>query len=295
MRATPPIAPDSGPVILEGAVNFRDLGGLPVEGGTIKPGRVYRSEALNTLTPTGTAALERLSVRLVCDLRTLDERRKDQTTWPGSRPRVLSVDEGIDLYGSTNEHIATMYGEESGEGTRQLVIGWYADLHHAYEPVIRGLFEAIADRHELPAVIHCSAGKDRTGFVTAMLLTALGASPEVIEADYLRTDGLFGVDRLRAAVVARIGRTPSDEVVEALRVDVDYLRASFAAIEAEFGSVDGYLRQAGLDDEKRRRLREVLVQTRPDGDGIGEGTQHDPAQANLCWRDLGGIVGRREH
>jgi protein-tyrosine phosphatase len=255
------LAPQDGVgTLLEGVSNFRDLGGLPVSGGRVAPGLVFRSEALAMLTENGTAALERLGIRLVCDLRTLQERRKEATAWRGRPPRVLAVDEGIDLYGSSEAHIRKMYGDETGQGARDLVTTWYADLHRAYEPVVRELFAAVADRHEVPVLIHCSAGKDRTGFVTSMLLLALGATRAVVEADYLRTDSFFGADRLSAAVQARIGRAPSAQVVDALRVNVDYLGTSFAAIESDFGSIDDYLHHVGLDDTRRHHLRDVLVE-----------------------------------
>lgn len=250
-----------GGTVLDGAPNFRDLGGTPVEGGVVAPGRLFRSEALTTLTAAGRRTLGGLGIHLVCDLRTAPERRTEITRDPGDGARVLVVDEGIDLYGSSAEHIRTMYGDDSGRGARELVRSWYAEMARVYAPVVGELLTALA-AGEGPALVHCSAGKDRTGFVVAVVLRALGASRETVEADYLLTDRFFAADRLRAAVRVRIDREASDAVVESLRVHADYLRAALDAIDAEHGSVSGYLEHLGLDEPRRSALREALVDPR---------------------------------
>jgi protein-tyrosine phosphatase len=243
--------------MLDGAPNFRDLGGMPVERGHVRPGMLFRSEAPIALTPDGRSTLGQLDVSLVCDLRTLAERTAEPTRWPATT-QILAVDDGIDLYGTTEEEIRRIYGDHTGTGAVELLTTWYAEMPRVYEPILRQLFACLAEGRA-PAVVHCSAGKDRTGFVTAALLLAIGASGETVEEDYLETDRFFAADRLAKAIRQRIGQEPPTRVVQALRVHTRYLSAALGAAETTFGSFEEYLRHLGVNQSARHRIRRTLV------------------------------------
>jgi protein-tyrosine phosphatase len=123
---------------------------------------------------------------------------------------------------------------------------------------------SIVDRRELPLLIACTAGKDRTGFVCALILSALGVGRKDIVADYLASNQWFDPvvvgDALSAWLRPESPVTPSDAVLDALKVHVDYLDSAFAAIERGYGSLDTYLAAGGLDAPRRTALRAALLE-----------------------------------
>jgi protein-tyrosine phosphatase len=246
--------------LLDGVPNFRDLGGLPVAGGRLATGRVYRSEALTCVTASGTAVLDDIGVRLVCDLRTPDERAKEPINWRDPTPHLLTADAGVDLRGNDSGEIAAVCTDATGGEARAFMMRMYADMHRLYEELLATIFTAILDDARLPLLVHCTAGKDRTGFVVSMLLAALGADYRVIEDDYLLTDRFYGADRLVAVLQQRMRDGLPQPVVRAFCVDPDYLRHCFSVIEAEHGSIEAYLAHVGLDPARRRQLHDTLVE-----------------------------------
>jgi protein-tyrosine phosphatase len=138
-------------------------------------------------------------------------------------------------------------------GARAFVV---ADEHRAaYSEVVRTLIDADGT----PALVHCSAGKDRTGWAVALVLLALGVADEVVVADYLRSNESLGV---RMANLARTTRGTLDPALlePLVLVHEDYIFTSLAALEEEWGGIDGYLGNGlGIDDELRSRLRAVFL------------------------------------
>jgi protein-tyrosine phosphatase len=118
----------------------------------------------------------------------------------------------------------------------------------------------------LPAVIHCHAGKDRTGFVSALLLHVLGVPHQTIDADYLRTGELLDLDSLaeEMAIVFsdNAGLSLSAVTVKPIvEVHVEYLEAALQQIDADYGTLDGYLERVGeLSSHQRARLCELLLE-----------------------------------
>ena len=177
---------------LEGATNFRDLGGYRTgDGRTVKWGMLFRSNGLYALTDGDLDYLTRRKFRLVCDFRSAEE----QTTAPSRLPAD-----------DPPEMLSLSVRPEAGDRLRVLAMSGgtrVADIVAAYEAVYRayardhhgqfGAFLArLADAESYPAVFHCMAGKDRTGFAAAMILAALGVSSEVIFEDYLLTNTIGG-------------------------------------------------------------------------------------------------------
>lgn len=112
--------------------------------------------------------------------------------------------------------------------------------------------------------MHCTAGKDRTGILCALILHALGVSRDAILADYMRSRRAPGLPEMAAATAAKIaGELGAERAVELTGqmydVDEDYLLAAFGAIEAECGSIDAYLASIGLDEARAETLRAKLL------------------------------------
>lgn len=252
--------------MIEGAPNFRDLGGIPAgEGRVVASGRVYRSEGLNALTDDGSRALGGLGIQLVCDLRTEGERAQEVSRWPADgEPELLHTGAGTlsdaDLRVLREERLRPMLTDSSGELAREYMLKTYRRMPEAYAEVFATLARRIADDGQLPIVVHCAAGKDRTGFVCSLLLLTLGADRSVVHDEYLRSDDHFGRERLHELLQVRSGIEPAQAAVDGFRSHPDLLDAALDAAAGEHGTIDAYIEhRCGVDNARRERLREALL------------------------------------
>jgi protein-tyrosine phosphatase len=132
-----------------------------------------------------------------------------------------------------------------------------------YKDEWASMFERIADADNLPAVLHCTAGKDRTGFASALVLLALGVPREIVYEDYLLTNTyLENFQRfvVRWTPLYSFFRTNTDDLLPLLEARRLYLETSLATIDALYGSFDGYLEHGlGVDAKRRAALRANLL------------------------------------
>jgi protein-tyrosine phosphatase len=152
---------------------------------------------------------------------------------------------------------------------RAAMIAMYRELPRWMVPRLQGFLGCVVDGR-MPVVVHCSAGKDRTGFAVAVLLSALGVHRNEVMQDYLYTNEVGDLDAfIQRRYVSRLGvsdgrRPLSGMTPEVRRVllaaDADYLQAALAEVEAEFGGLTAYLQQAvGLAPAQLARLQAVLL------------------------------------
>ncbi|WP_460802381.1 tyrosine-protein phosphatase [Microbacterium sp. GXF6406] len=226
-----------------GTFNFRE-----VAPGVLTPGLLFRSDALNRLTRDGRRSLVDLGIREAIDLRSGFDRRI------GGRDRLRGT--GIELLR------VPMDGAPHGVDPRTLTLPVvYAVVLDRHQQDIGTVIRAIADA-EGGAVVHCTAGKDRTGLVVALLLTALGIDRDVIVADYAATAAnLSGEWTERMLRKIRRFRVPvTDELIEVLAGSPpDLMTRTLAELDARDGGIDGYLSRAGVDDGVKSRLRTRLL------------------------------------
>lgn len=252
---------------LQGAPNFRDLGGYRSEDGrVVRRGLVYRSESLSYLTEADLETLRELGIGLVIDVRSAHERRTQPSRWPeGCALETLACDVDADLRARNQPLIAILRANPGPDGARELLRQTYAMLPGAFAGRLGDFFAALARDACPPAVLHCTVGKDRTGFVAAMLLFALGVPREVVLDDYLATGRRPRNPRLAQALVEivapQIGAEPDAATIDALLgVETEYLDTALARIDADYGSVERYLATAGgLDAALRAGLQARLL------------------------------------
>lgn len=252
---------------LEGAPNFRDIGGYRNQSGRVfRTGLVYRSESLSYLTDADLEKLRTLSIGLVVDIRSSHEKRQQSSRWPPDRPRrTLFCDVDADLRAGQEPLISALRASPSVEGARQLLRESYGVMPTAFARHLFGIFAQLARADCPPAVLHCTVGKDRTGFLTAMLLFALGMSRETVYEDYLFTAHMPRNPRLAATLAGILRpqlRVDLDPAVmdTLLGVEAEYLDVALQSIERSHGSVECYLAVAGgLDSDTRKRLQERLL------------------------------------
>lgn len=250
---------------LSGAPNFRDLGGIRAGHSRVRRGLVYRSEDLSRLSAADLELARALGVRLIFDLRAESERAVRPSLWPAD-PAIERVfaDVLVDLRAGHSD-LGRLLAEQFDEtGARRMMLQTYRMLPAAMLPKLPGLFQRLAAGC-LPALVHCTAGKDRTGFICALLLHALGAGYDDIEADYLATRDCLDLDdlalRSHAMALKVVGLSFSRPMLDVINgVDAGYLAASWSAIDAQYGSVARYLQRAGVSDEVREALRERLLE-----------------------------------
>jgi protein-tyrosine phosphatase len=239
----------------EGAVNFRDLGGyVGHDGRRVKWRTIFRSDSLAELTDTDHDLWGTLGIRLVCDFRLHDERRRAPDRLPeGDDCRRLElpfIPRGtLDMMTALRR--GTLEGADITEAVKRHY--WHMPVDHVAE--FRAVFAHILERRHRPAVLHCTSGKDRTGFAAAAILLALDVPVETVLDDYLLTNSY----RRDVTRVLDLGVT--EEVMDILTsAREDYLETALASIRHHFGSIERYLRDGlGLDAPRRARLRQALL------------------------------------
>jgi protein-tyrosine phosphatase len=248
--------------LLKGAKNFRAVRSYKGAGGRVlRANTIYRSGELSRLDAEDLAVIEELHIKLVCDLRTAREQAEFVSRWPDSHtPARLDIEDR----GDVSKTFELMLNQPGEPGALAAMDALYRRKPRAYVQSLLPLFDAILAGDCLPLLIHCHAGKDRTGFIIAMILSALGVSHEDIIEDYVTTVRYFLVREeakgLAAWAKRAFGLSVDDEaaipMVDARRA---YLEASFDEIDKGWGGVDSYLQDAGLTAETRAGLQDMLL------------------------------------
>lgn len=254
--ATSPQTPRERRIALEGAINFRDLGGYPTrDGRRIAWGRLYRSDALCSLSASDLERIEALGLRTVCDLRSEEERGRRPNRLP-EQGRTRTVAVGFMPHGARDVWDAISRGELGAESAAQHMLGHYSAFVETHACHFASLIDTLLQAEALPALIHCASGKDRTGFGVAAILLALGVSRETILSDYIISD------RHRRDLSYLFGTHIDPRVYEAVAAaPANYLLASFERIDQGWGGEDRYLREVlRLDDERRLHLQSLLLE-----------------------------------
>lgn len=241
-------------------VNFRDIGGYhTADGRTVKRGRVYRSGKLDVMTGEGRATLGAMGVKLVCDLRSTREAQAATYDLPdGVRRHALPVHMQAD---HREQLRAILFNPDA---LRDILTDIYRELIIDANPSVFGtIINYVADADNLPLLIHCTAGKDRTGIATALILSLLGVPDEAIIADYTLSNRHY--EDYHAFTVNAIGRfrllgiTP-DDVWPLLVARADTMRATLDHIRDRYGSVEAYVRDyAGVPQANIDALRANLL------------------------------------
>ena len=250
--------------VFEGVDNFRDFGGAASAcGGHVRSGRLFRSAHLGAASATDIEALERLGIGAIVDLRRSSERAHQPSRWTGFGGRLIETDLGDRAEGPHIEFLRQ--GDLSDAGVEAYLAGYYRQA--PFEPRHLALFAqafAALDEHDGALLIHCAAGKDRTGLLAALIQRALGVGRDDVMADFLETNRVMMTparrDRISAALAPIAGGPPSEAILRGfMGVSEAHLDMAFAAIDARSGGLAPYLANLDIDAAAVRRLQDQLL------------------------------------
>jgi protein-tyrosine phosphatase len=252
-------------VRLYGASNFRDLGGYETsDGRRVRWGAIFRSAALNGLQDQDRPTLLGLNIATIYDLRSNGERASEPTRWPwGRRPAMDTTPYDMDTAGFA----APLGDNPTPEGARALMTSFYPRLIDSHKQQFSDVFEGLLRlRPGRAFVFHCTAGKDRTGVATALVLSTLGVPRETILDDFELSNQnyrprLTPASRGASEQTNPMASLPRDVLAVFMGVDRAYLIAFFDAVETRYGSVENYLAtELGVSAEEQARLRTMYTE-----------------------------------
>lgn len=258
---------------LEGGRNFRDLGGYQTEDGkTVKWGEVYRSGVMAGLTSADYDYLSSIGIKVVCDLRTAQERAAEPTSWQQfGAQEYLSFP---DPEGAEQSSFMTVFRDPdvTPEKVSEAMAAGYAQIAHEQVPAYREMFDRLA-AGDLPLAFNCSAGKDRTGIGAALILTALGVPRDTVVQDYALSEKVvdYMADYQKAAAgsdaaaednpYAFLASVPPELLAPLMRSDPRYIEAALSGLEQQYGSIDVFLRdEVEVSDEELASIRGRLLE-----------------------------------
>ena len=258
---------------LEGTTNTRDIGGYATaERREVRMGQILRSENLSRLTADDFQRLEEIGVRTVIDLRSAREHEEKPTVWQGDNPPQFfhfPIGDADNAWFRSQSRMMKDNRFTEEQALEHMVDG-YRMIAEEGPSSYRELMALVLDASNWPILIHCNAGKDRTGIATALILEAVGVERDVIMDDYLLTNDV-GRSGDKAALLARESakyarhrRSPSAEAwYPIVGVRAEMLQAFYASVDERHGSMDAFLASLGADSAVRATLVERLTEERP--------------------------------
>ncbi|WP_114105212.1 tyrosine-protein phosphatase [Hyphomonas sp. CACIAM 19H1] len=254
---------------LQGGQNFRDIGGYPtVCGKSVRRYRIFRSAGLHKLTFSDYGRIDRLDLKTIFDLRTPEERRAFPINWAGTpvrQTRVSSAESG-------NLVAMAAAFTDSGlqaEAVTAVMLNLYRKLPYEQAETYSSVLECISEG-ELPLLFHCSAGKDSTGVLAAIILSILGVPDHLIINDYSLSARIvdyrkeFGLDDDKPSTGKGqdILRELADEVVAPLLAShPDYIEATLSELKAQHGTIEKFVNTVyGLKEPHINAIRRMLLE-----------------------------------
>ena len=249
-----------------GAHNFRDLGGYKTEDGRrIKWGKIYRSDNLHSLTDEDVKYLSRLNIKSVVDFRSDEERESEPDRLTPDMTQVLlpikfqpkELDDETLKNLMENLTFGTLDSSNLLVDFNIVIVKDFADEYKKF-------FRHVIENNAEPIVFHCTAGKDRAGFASAMILTVLGVPREKVIEDYLLTN-TYVKDHVDSEMLEielkTFFRADTDNLRKINLVAERYIQAAFDTIDSEWGGMDNYISgPLSLTDEDILKLQDFYLE-----------------------------------
>lgn len=239
----------------EGCFNFRDIGGYPTKDGhRVRWGLYFRAGRQDRMTNADLLTAQNLGIKAQIDLRRPDE-AQEQGRGPFEAMGATYYNLPVIPEGGS-EQLSRLVGDTNISGERYL--GY---LEFGSETWVQ-MFSLFENADSSPMVLHCTAGKDRTGVSTAFLLSVLGVDRAIIEADYLLTN--VDVERQVDFIEANIGLPEGMDraaLMHAAGVPEDAMRVFLDGLDTRWGGPIEYLRSIGITDDSMAKIRDIFIDT----------------------------------
>ncbi len=239
--------------------NLRDAGGYrTTDGRWVKVGRVYRSDQLDKVSDADFAAMKDLGLKLICDFRTETERAAGADRVPEGTEHMIA-----DVSGNSGGGLGAVLGDPSRMGEVLSQISAEEIMMMANRAFVssdsaraayKSTFERLADSGSLPTLFHCTAGKDRTGWSAAVLLTILGVPRDIVMHDYMLSNTFLA--QKNRALLENFPPELAQQMIPLVGVRESYLNAAFEEVENTYGDFETYVRDGiGLSDDTVAALK----------------------------------------
>jgi protein-tyrosine phosphatase len=236
---------------LDGALNFRDLGGYATDRGTTTRGKLYRSDALSGLTERDVSVLLDLGLKTVVDLRHARELVES--------PGVFATHATVHYH---QQPVLTLDPSDLAPHERLMRLDFAAHniaMARQSAATFAFLFQLLADADSYPLVFHCAGGRDRTGVAAALILTAAGVSREDILTDYLVSNDYLVPLMARMSTDYLAHGIDPEPIMANLHLRESYLVALLDMLDNDFNGIDGYLDSIGVSQADLATFRSVFV------------------------------------
>ena len=261
---------------LKGTTNTRDIGGLQTNDmSTLRWGQIIRSDKLSGLTANDFQKLEEIGLKTVIDLRTNKEHNKSPTVWQGENPPQFfhfPVGDANNDWFTAQRKMMKKNRFTQDQSLEHMVEG-YRMIAEEGTSSYQKLMGVVLDESNWPVLIHCNAGKDRSGVGIALILEALGVNRETIMEEYLLTNEISRIEE-KAVILSKESKkssrgnkyskgTSANAWLPIVGVRAEMLEAFYASVDERYGSVDAFLTELGVDQVARLALTASLTTEQP--------------------------------
>jgi len=249
------------PGLVMTAINLRDFGGFRTNGGSLmKTGLLYRSGNLQKLSASNHIAISELHLQTIIDFRSIEEQEKSPGTFPGSRK--VSLPCNIDQI--TRDLLRPLLLRRSADNEIvEAIDRVYMEMVDLMVQPIGEMIRIILGANNCPILIHCRAGKDRTGFAAAVIQWAMNVDHETVMNEYLKSNEFISPKISKALKRLRLftlGLFPKGNLQAAFEVRARYLNTAFFVIETKYGGLERYLAAGGVHREDLEALKARLLE-----------------------------------
>ena len=260
---------DSRKKQMESIHNFRDFGGYKtINGSVIKKGLLFRSGRLANISVDDIRQLSALGVRTICDLRSYREKRDQPDSIPDNwngRYIHIPIKGGMqDESGYIPKLYSLLFGEARKINFNDVAIEAYRKYVTDFRAEYAEIIKLTSVSENLPILIHCTAGKDRTGFACSLIQLLLDVPFELVMQDYLLTNNHlheFREGMLKKLRFLSVVGVPKQKFVPLFEARSEYLGTAYDQIRLDYGTVDDYFREVlSFSDQDRERLKNLLLE-----------------------------------
>ncbi len=242
-------------------INFRDFGGAKTaDGRRIRKGILYRSGVWQKMNDADRAYIVSLNIQYIIDFRSTEEQERKPSNLPGRE--LLSMPCNIDRL--TRDGLRPLWlKRDADDRIMDVIDGVYSEMVDMMVEPMRKMINLILSPGALPIIIHCHAGKDRTGFAAAMIQWFLGMDRDAIIAEYLKSN-VFLMPKISKLMnrlhLFTAGLYPKSNLQAAFEVKEKYLLTAMKKVDEVYGGIDKYLMSSGVTQKQLAELRNLLLE-----------------------------------